>query len=312
MWTYRVAGIVLFSLGLAAVAMAETFPPETLVSGIPGDEATCRSHPNRVWTVIDGVGDCIRYYAAGLSAGVNPAVVIVVRGDRFVAVDGGRSSDSAVGYDDNSAEAQQANAEAFSREISLPVIVVARPGLYGSSGNHSLRRRMREMRLMDATIAEIRKRTQIQRTGLTGQSGGGTVAAYVLTQQADLSCVTLTSAELSMRTVFRTPAASQYDVAHAAVLHDPIDHVAEIQRNMDRNLFVVWSEGDQYSPPENQREYVEALREQGHRVNLIEGEAVGASHHTLDHTGRIITALCLNGTSAEEIRDRIQRGRVKG
>jgi dienelactone hydrolase len=292
--------------------MAETFPPETLKTGIPGDEAGCKRSPNTVWVMANGAGDCIRYYPAGLSSGVNESVVIVIGGDRLVAVEGGSAPDAAVAYNDNSAEAQQAKAEAYSHEVGLPVVVVARPGLYRSTGNHSRRRRAREMKLMDGAIAEIVKRERIQKIGLTGQSGGGTVASYVLTRQRNLRCVTLTSAELSMHAILQTSAASHYDGTHAGELYNPIDHVAEVEANTDRDVFVIWSQGDRYSPPENQHAYAQALRALRHKVHVIEGEAVGASRHTLDRTGRTVTAWCLKGIAADEIEVRIRSQEVKG
>ncbi|MBI3451836.1 MAG: hypothetical protein HY057_03205 [Rhodospirillales bacterium] len=284
--------------------MAETFPPETLNSGFKVDEASCKSRSDAVWIVVDGAGDCIRYYAGNLSGGANEAAVFYLHGDRLW-------GDKPIAYGDNTSEKQQANVEAFSAEIGLPLIMIARPGVYGSSGSHGNRRQARELRLVNAAIAEIRMRHRIEKAGLTGQSGGGAVAAYVLTQQPDLYCVALTSAALSMKTIIRMDPQSIYDTTRAN-LYNPIDHVSEVKPDIRRNVFVIGMEGDKFSPLANQKEYADMLKAQKHAVYFFEGEAAGSYRHTLDRTGRSVTSWCLKGASPAEIEKRVQAGEVKG
>ena len=134
----------------------------------------------------------------------------------------------------------------------------------------------------------------------------------MLTQQPDLSCVTFTSAELSMGTILQLPCASFYDAANAKNSYNPIDHVSKVRANLDRDVFVVWADQDIYSPPVNQKEYAEALGKLGHRVHLMEGEAIGVAHHTLDRTGRMVHAWRLKGMDPKEIEERVRSREVKG
>lgn len=301
---FKLAMAVSIASAVTTTAIAETFPPETLTAGFKVGESSCKSRSDAVWVVVDGAGDCIRYYAGGLASGANGAAVIYLHGDRLW-------GDKPIAYGDNSSQTQQANAEAFSKEIGLPFILVARPGTYGSSGNHGQRREVRELRLVSAAIAEIRKRHRIGKTGLTGQSGGGAVAAYVLTQQPDLSCVALTSAALSMNTIVRLDPQSIYDRASSS-LYNAINHVSEVKPNKDRSIFVIWSEGDKFSPPANQKEYAQALVASGRDVHVLQGEATGSFNHTLDKTGRFAASWCLNGVPPAEVEKRVLSREVKG
>lgn len=86
----------------------------------------------------------------------------------------------------------------------------------------------------------------------------------------------------------------------------------KVKPNYARTVFVLGMEGDKFSPFANQKEYAEALKAEGHTVQLLEGEARGSYGHTLDRTGRAVASWCLTGMSLEEIAKRIQEKQVKG
>jgi predicted esterase len=294
-------GALMTTISLSAVA--EGFPPETLTAGVSSTEATCDAH-TAVWVTVDGSGDCIRYYAAGLKRGVNNKAIIYLHGDRLW-------DNKPTSYDDNSADQQQAKINEAQKELGMPLIMIARPGVYGSSGNHANRRRIREMKLVNAAITEIRKRYQIKETGLTGQSGGGTVAAYVMGNQPHLRCVAITSGALSMKTILAFNTQSVYNSGKSE-LYDPIQHVAEVPADSNREIFIIYSPGDKLSPIENQQEYATALNNAGRATLALRGQATGAFGHTLDHTGRLVTAWCLNNVPKTEIVKRLAQGTIRG
>lgn len=300
---YRIFLSLLAAL-LTTPTIAETFPPESLTAGVAGDETACRARSDSVWVAVDGKGECIRYYSAGFRAGQNKAAVIYVHGDRLL-------GDKPTSYDDNESTVQRQRVEEIATEIGLPFVRIARPGTYGSSGNHANRRQIREVRLVDAAVAAIRERYQIENVGLTGQSGGGTNAAYVLSRQRDLACVALTSAALSMKSILASDPQSIYDTRSPG-LYNPIDHVGEIPANPRRLVYVIGAEVDRISPLVNQREYADALRSRGNSVYLIEGHATGSAGHSLDRTGRHVATWCLQGVPTEEIVRRVRTGQIKG
>jgi poly(3-hydroxybutyrate) depolymerase len=61
---------------------------------------------------------------------------------------------------------------------------MSRPGTYGSSGDHSQRRRPAEAKIISAAIDALKKKYQIQELVITGQSGGGHVTASLITNSS--------------------------------------------------------------------------------------------------------------------------------
>jgi hypothetical protein len=53
---------------------------------------------------------------------------------------------------------------------------------------------MREMKLVAGAVQEIIKRHSVKRYGFAGQSGGGSVAAYLMTQFPEAECFAFTAA----------------------------------------------------------------------------------------------------------------------
>lgn len=113
-----------------------TFSVEDLLSGTTSTQPQCQAIGTAVWVTVDGKGDCIRFYAANLRAGPNPVVLVFFHGD---VLDGRRVLSA---YDRASPDSVQKIVAAWSAESgNLPAIYIARPGTYGSSGDHSQRRR---------------------------------------------------------------------------------------------------------------------------------------------------------------------------
>jgi pimeloyl-ACP methyl ester carboxylesterase len=257
-----------------------------------------------VWVEADGRGDCIRYYTAGLDAQANDRAIIYIHGDRLW-------GDKPISYDDNSSQAQEENVKKMQGELGLPVIVVARPGTYGSSGSHAHRREHRELVLMKAAVEEIIHRHRIAKVGLTGQSGGGTVTSYVMGQLPDIQCVALTSAALSMKYIVAQDPQSIYDRGNTD-LYDPISNLNDVLPSSVRRLFVIGAEGDKFSPFGNQKAYAQALMGRGYEVYVAEGEPMGTYKHTLDRTGRQTVAWCVNSVPPEAILEKIKARLIKG
>ena len=94
----------------------------------------------------------------------------------------------------NTADAQRRQAQAIFRRTGLPTLIIARPGTYGSSGNHYRRRQVEEFRALNAAVDAIKARYAIQRFILSGHSGGATAASALLTfGRRDIDCAVLTS-----------------------------------------------------------------------------------------------------------------------
>lgn len=93
-------------------------------------------------------------------------MVVVLKGDRVSQIK--RPPETIPG---NTATDQRRQARAIMRQTGLPTIIIARPGTYGSSGNHYHRRRAEEFRAINAALDAIKARYGIQRVILNGHSG---------------------------------------------------------------------------------------------------------------------------------------------
>lgn len=283
------------------IGTGQEFSVESVANGVPAPTKTqCQALANSVWVEVDGKGDCLRYWSSGMTKDT-PCAVFYIHGDRLWL---GKTTS----YDDNNAAVQQEYAVKAAASLGMGFVKIARPGLYGSSGAHSASRQMREMNLVAGAIREIITRYNVHRYGFTGQSGGGSVAAYLLTQFPDVQCVAFTAACLSLEGLKRAgQKEGGYDYG-APGIYDPIAHLPELKLNARRRLFVIGDENDKSALFPNLVEYYQAAKSAGHKVTLI--RSTGSNNHVLDATGQHAVAWCLHGVSTSEIMRRIANREV--
>lgn len=279
----------------------EEFSIASVANGVPAPtRIQCEALDNSVWIEVDGKGDCLRYWSSGMTKDT-PCAVFYLHGDRLWL-------GKATSYDDNNEAAQQEYAAGAAASLGMAFVKIARPGLYGSSGSHSASRQMREMKLVAGAVGEIIRRYNVKRYGFTGQSGGGSVAAYLLTQFPDVECVALTAACLSLEGLKRAgQREGGYDYG-APGIYDPIIHLPEVKLDARRRLFVIGDENDPAALFPNLVEYYEAAKAAGHKATLLRTKAL--RNHVLDTTGQHVVAWCLNGVSTADIRRRIANREV--
>lgn len=217
---------------------ADTATREGLASGATASEAACRVLPDGVWADGGGRRECLRYAAAGVARGAAFArtALVLIPGDaagssyRFA---GGRPQVEGAGEAyEVSAEARRADAAALSAAAGgLPVIVLGRPGMHGSSGHHARDRHTRaEVDLVDAALTALRRRYGFRDVVLSGFSSGGALAANLLARRDDISCAVLASAPLDLATFYRGPDGALPDhYAMRGDLADPMRTVGTIR-----------------------------------------------------------------------------------
>jgi len=94
---------------------------------------------------------------------------------------------------------QKSRTERTVQVFGVSVIVLERPGTFGSSGNHLRRGQVAEFLVLNSALDAIRQRYNIQQFVLMGHSGGATAAAALLTLgRNDVSCAVLTSGALGL------------------------------------------------------------------------------------------------------------------
>jgi len=245
--------------------------------------ANCPLYTDAVWIKYKGGVACIRYFAAGNLQNA-PLVIVVFRGDRVPFI---RRDPATIPA--NTPAAQRRQAAKMSVQTGLPVVIVARPGTYGSSGNHYRRRQPAEFLALNAALDSLRARYQIKKFILTGHSGGATAASALLTfGRRDIRCAILTSGAwdlLNRAEALRKERGEKSnvgkDITGLRQPYDPLYHVEGIIQDPQRLIMVVGNLLDKTTPFNLQVKFAQVLREHKHRVLLIEWPAQGPEYHNL-------------------------------
>ena len=285
---------------LATAADArDTFTREGMVSGARMTAEECARHGDTaVWVKVNDRGDCIRYFHAGLRE-TNDVVHVWFHGDRLRRIAPGYWKPR--GYGGESAEQQQAEADAYYRGARIPYIHFSRPGTYGSSGFHRDRRQQRNVRLVLAAIEAIKKRHRIGQFAFSGQSGGGHLVAALLANRNDIGCAVATSGVLAV--AHRVWAHGwRSDATGHETFYDPIDYVGRIPADPRRRIFIVGDPDDSNVPFSSQAEYYRRVKALGHAVELIPANGGGSQNHSLAFEGFRIVEQCVRGVSTVEIK----------
>jgi len=283
---------------------ADTFTPAGLLSGsVMTEEACGRLDPDTtLWLMIDGQGECIRYFHVGLKEGRNELVHIWLDGDRMA---GHSHTKRAINYRNRTEERQRRLPHKIRWKSGLPSIAISRPGTFGSSGFHDQRRRPRNVAIVLAAIDALKERYGIEEFAVSGQSGGGHLVGAVLADRDDILCAVTTSGALAVNLRIAAHGWTT-DATGYTDSYDPIDHVSEIPIDRDRRIFIIGDPRDTVVPFSTQRAYYRAVRAAGHDVWLISTrEAHDREHHRLTHQGHKAVKYCSEGMSSAEIVQRL-------
>src|ERR687889_1026744 len=83
-----------------------------------------------------------------------------------------------------------------------PVVLLARPGMHGSSGDHARDRHTTdEVELVDDALTRLRQRHGFRDLSLVGFSSGGAVVANLLARRGGVPCAAPAPAPLAMAAV---------------------------------------------------------------------------------------------------------------
>lgn len=286
---------------LAVPRAGERFEPYEALHGSFSSPAHCNGDSGGFWIEVDRKGDCLRTYAQGLSAADNPTVLVYFSGDVLLKTKEGVRFVGA-GYERQSPERIERDMARWSERAGIPAIFVARPGLFGSSGDHNQRREPREVMLMERALDAIKRRHRVSTFILVGQSGGGHIAASLLNRRRDVSAVVLSSALLSVREVTDHWNKRRTVQSDGAALYDPIDHLAGIRRDPRPLILVLSDPQDRIVPYPSQLTYVRRLQAAGFEPQHILLSAADKSHHALARHGRRAAELIARGEQIGAIR----------
>ncbi|MDX3927488.1 MAG: alpha/beta hydrolase [Shinella sp.] len=265
----------------------------------------CAKVPDGLWVEADGGGDCIRYYAAGLDEDGASKILVYFSGDVILRTSGGMRFISA-SYGEQSPDGILADMARWSGQAGLPAIYVARPGTFGSSGSHAMRRHPREVALLDGALDLLKDRYGISSFILAGQSGGGHIVASLLNRRRDVAAAVISSGLVSVRQVTdywdrrrKVPDWFLYDVK---AYYDPIGEVDRIRKDSPPQIYVISDPEDHVVPFASQLRYVRRLRAAGFSPQHVYAHAPDANRHALARNARLAAAMIARGMATKDIR----------
>ena len=284
----------------------ETFSGEALVRGAVATGPQCASIPGAVWArTASGVAECIRYWTAGLSEGkTNPRLLVYFTSDQLA------FDQPDPGYVHRSPALIQMLVNGMSSRVGVPVMLLSRPGTFGSSGEHKQRRRQLEPQLMSAALDEVKARHGISELVLVGLSGGGHTAASLLGWRSDIVCAVPTSSVSSPRLRWKGLGRTT-DLTGYADSYEPVDNLKREIMHPKLRVFVLGDPEDSNVRWSTQTPLAVRLRELGVNVEVLTGEGSDLQKHALGESGRLIGALCLLDKPTTDILEVVARG-LKG
>jgi dienelactone hydrolase len=300
--------IVIFACALALMlgfAHAQPVDPDKqpfsgpeLLAGKKMTEAECGAIPTAVWVSADGESICFRYYLS--TAGGEGKEPIVFLSDDLLLINGRREARPAEHYLKLTPVSVQNGTANWSRNLRAPYLMLARPGTYGSSGDHSKRRTPQDIALVSAALDAIKARHGYTRLHVVGYGEGGHTAAALLPRRSDLGCVILASGLLAVRSRL-VELGRQDDVTGNKNPVDPIALIGGISKRADLRIFVLTDPDDIVISARSQTAYVKALAAAGLPVQQIFAGAPDAGSHGLSREGREVAAACAKGVATEAI-----------
>lgn len=259
-------------------------------------EKDCRKTEGGVWVIVNDEPECLAVVGPPPPA-PNGAIVIFFDGD--VATE--RIAD------DNSPQ-ERARYERLSRAVTdtsgIPMVVIGRPGLMGSTGVHVNGGRRDEAELMMEAVDAVKQRYGATRLALAGQSGGARIAAQLLVLgRRDVVCTAMASGG------YDVPGLKGGGRLATNIFGDPgrgylvpLQRIGDIERSGARRDYIIGDPRDQQVSFQGQRAFADALQRAGHRATIIEASGSGQKYHGLAIEGIRAAAACARGADDAAVR----------
>jgi pimeloyl-ACP methyl ester carboxylesterase len=253
-----------------------------------------------VWVSVHGKGWCLRYYAFGLDR-QNPVVAGWLHGD----IGGGPRSGPS-GHQQGLGPAAMIDQERnLSRKFHKPFVFLARPGAYGSAGYHrDIASTKLEADLVAAEIDALTVRYGVKSWVLAGNSGGGSLAAVMLTRRRDITCAVISSG---------APDFNAYLTAHhwlkqrSSANLNAIEDIARMPKTPGQRIIVMGDPRDKNVFWSLQQHYADALERHGvnlTRLPLERGRP--PEFHSLVNLAETASGLCAEGVATPDIETQLR------
>lgn len=277
---------------------------ETVLTSEAISRGPCESKPGRVFVAHALGSECIAYYVVGAST--NPSQTIFVLDGDVPPADA-----ATPGKLDEYLKRIRQFLDQRARVHGVRYVFVARPGVFGSSGNHGGAKRAPEIETINAAVDEIKARLKLERINLAGQSGGSTVAAGLLALgRKDVACAALASGGFDMPDIVTRARAKARQGGDAdrekqqlsEYFFDVLGATSRVVQSPDRKIYVLADPKDQRTPFDQQKRYAETLQAAGHSAIVLSANGRGKENHGLTHMAIEISGLCTAGKPEATIR----------
>jgi dienelactone hydrolase len=299
---------------------ADTFTREGLMSGATATEAGCRALPDGLWVDIGSRRECLRYAAGGAERPARTALVHFPGDPPGVAYRfaGGKAHVDQVGeFYEHTPQSRRLAAEALAGAMhGVPVFLMGRVGMHGSSGDHAEDRHTQAaVLLVDAALDELKRRHGFRDVALSGFSSGGQLVANLLARRQDIRCAVVASAPLDLALYYRRQDGTMpdYFAMHRGELADPMRTVQSIRS--DATVFVIGDARDRSVPHAAWKAWEAAARRQGLRVFDADIAGIdrpelggGQTRHITGVRALEAAHACAAGTPGEEVRRALAAG----
>ena len=184
-------------LGAATGAAADVIKKEDMLRGVTITRPQCAAIEQAVWVSVSGHDFCVRYYLS-TAGGEGTRPVVFIQGDYFGRLDPKTWSwvDPSDARDINTDDLVRM-ADGFSKLAKTTAIYLGRIGVEGTSGNHTARKTVLELRMMNAALDAIKQRYGFEGFHLAGQSGGSKLVGGLVEQRHDIACAVAGSGPLA-------------------------------------------------------------------------------------------------------------------
>ena len=303
----------------------EVFPVQHIAQGAPAKaKEECNATPHAVWVAVQWIDkgafsdstetttECIRYFPSD-NAMVAKTAILFFSGD-IVLERGAGDNLANPGYSANNYRAQIVIANRHAATNGVPYIHVARPGMYGSTGNTATHRHSaKEAATMNAAVDAIKVALGYDRVSIVGQSGGGGLVGALLTSgRTDLDCVVISSGSVSLKTSLKTTKSKAW-VRHGQdttglpyrQLYDSLDYLGNVKADAKRRVFMLADPDDEAVSYVSQKEFADRAVEKGIPIRFMNAKGRGKQHHVTSAQGIRTVGRCLAGMRDDEIAAKI-------
>jgi hypothetical protein len=265
-----------------------------MLHGVTITRPQCAAIEQAVWVNVSGRDFCVRYYLS-TAGGEGRRPVVFIQGDYFGKLDPKTWTwvDPSDAKDINTDDLVRM-ADGFSKLAKTTAIYLARIGVEGTSGNHTARKTVLELQMMNAALDAIKQRYGFEGFHLVGQSGGSKLVGGLIGLRHDIACAVSGSGPLA------TPGSPKL-TDPGRTFFDVMQNVPQLTQNRSLRLLMVSDPADKRVSIAQQTGFVDKMRQAGRPIPQFLVEAIDEDHHGVVIYSELVAAGCVLGKTDQEI-----------